>query len=154
MGRTAATRRGITSTVILLVALLSLGLVQSPAFAATSLERQMLRLTNASRVNHDVRRLRLDDVRTNKAHKHSAAMARAGELYHTADPAGFYLRGVRWSKWGENVGRTSGGLDGLQDAFMRSAVHRRNILDSRFKKVGVGVVRRGGTVWVTLFFYG
>jgi uncharacterized protein YkwD len=33
-------------------------------------------------------------------------------------------------------------------------VHRRNILDERFRKVGVGVVVRDGRDWVTLFFYG
>jgi uncharacterized protein YkwD len=154
MGRIAATRRALTSTVILLVALLFLGLVGSPASAATDLERQMFRLTNVARERHDVHRLRLDGTRSDKAHRHSAAMAKAGEIYHTADPADFYLRGVRWTKWGENVGRTEGGLDDLQDAFMASAVHRRNILDSRFDKVAVGVVRRDGTTWVTLFFYG
>ena len=37
---------------------------------------------------------------------------------------------------------------------MDSPVHRRNILDARFRKVGVGVVLRDGTAWVTLFFYG
>jgi uncharacterized protein YkwD len=154
MGRITATRRGITGSVTLLVALLFLGFLQTPAHAATSLERQMVRLTNASRLNHGERRLRIDGGRTTKAHKHSAAMARAGSLYHTSDPADYYLRGVRWSKWGENVGETTVDLSDLQVAFMNSTVHRHNILDRRFHKVGVGVVQRGGTFWVTLFFYG
>ena len=155
MGRIAATRRGGTGPVVLLVALLFLGFLQTPARATTSLEREMLRLTNASRVRHDVHRLRLDAGRTTRAHKHSAAMARRGTLYHTSDPADYYLRGVRWSKWGENVGETStGDLSILQQAFMDSPVHRRNILDERFRKVGVGVVVRDGSDWVTLFFYG
>ena len=155
MGRIAATHRRVTGSVILLVSLLFLGFLQTPAHAATSLERQMLRLTNVSRANHGVHRLRIDAGRTSRAHKHSAAMARAGTLYHTSDPADYYLRGVRWSKWGENVGETNtGDLATLQDAFMNSPVHRRNILDSRFHRVGVGVVQRDGTTWVTLFFYG
>ena len=154
MGRIAATRRGVTGSVTLLVALLFLGFLQTPAHATTALERQMLRLTNASRLNHGEHRLRIDAGRTTKAHKHSAAMARAGTLYHTSDPADYYLRGVRWSKWGENVGETTVDLPDLQVAFMNSTVHRHNILDRRFHKVGVGVVQRGGTFWVTLFFYG
>jgi uncharacterized protein YkwD len=154
MGRIAATRRGVTGSVTLLVALLFLGSMQTPAHATTSLERQMVRLTNASRLSHGERRLRIDAGRTTKAHKHSAAMARADSLYHTSDPADYYLRGVRWSKWGENVGETSVDLSDLQVAFMNSTVHRHNILDRRFHKVGVGVVQRGGTFWVTLFFYG
>jgi uncharacterized protein YkwD len=155
MGRIAATRRGVTGSVILLVSLLFLGFLQTPAHAATSLEREMLRLTNASRVGHDVHRLRLDAGRTTKAHKHSAAMARCDcGLFHTDDPADYYLRGVRWSRWGENVGFTTGDLTDAQDGFMASPVHRRNILDERFRKVGVGVVVRGSNTWVTLFFYG
>lgn len=154
MGRSAATRRGAAAAVLPLVTLLFLGFLQAPAHAATSLERQMLNLTNASRADHGVHRLRLDAGRTTKAHKHSAAMARAGSLYHTSDPADYYLRGVRWSKWGENVGETSGDLAVLQQAFMDSPVHRHNILDDRFRRVGVGVVVRDGESWVTLFFYG
>ena len=154
MGRIAATHRRVTGSVILLVSLLFLGFLQTPAHAATSLERQMLRLTNVSRANHGVHRLRIDAGRTTRGHKHSAAMARAGSLYHTSDPADYYLRGVRWSKWGENVGETNVDLPDLQVAFMNSTVHRHNVLDRRFHKVGVGVVQRGGTFWVTLFFYG
>ena len=154
MRRIAATRSALAATVIVLVTLLFVGLVPSPASAATALEKQMLRHTNASRDRHGLKPLRLDAGRTSKAHRHSAAMARAGELYHTGDPADFYLRGVRWSRWGENVGRSTGKLDGLQDAFMASPVHRSNILGSRYKRVGVGVVRRGGAHWVTLFFFG
>jgi uncharacterized protein YkwD len=154
MGRIETSRRSVAAATILVVTALLLGLVQSPARAATPLERQMLRLTNLSRSTHDVHRLRLDSARTKKAHRHSAAMATAGEIYHTSDPTDFYLRGVRWTKWGENVGRTDGDLLGLQDVFMHSTDHRRNILDSRFSRVGIGVVQRDGTTWVTLFFYG
>jgi uncharacterized protein YkwD len=155
MGRIAATRRRIAGTgVSLLVVALFLGGVSAPASAATELERQMLRLTNASRAEHDVGRLRLDDRRSTKAHRHSADMAEFGDIYHTVDAARFYLRGMRWTKWGENVGRTSGTLARLQRAFMASPVHRENILDPRFDRVAVGVVERDGEAWVTLFFYG
>ena len=155
MGRIAATRRGGMGSVVPLVALLFLGFLQTPARATTSLEREMLRLTNASRARHDVHRLRLDAGRTTRAHKHSAAMARCDcGLFHTGDPGDYYLRGLRWSTWGENVGWTEADLPGLQDVFMASPVHRHNILDERFRKVGVGVVVRNGDSWVTLLFYG
>jgi len=148
------TRRGIAVAAITIAVALFLGLVASPASAATDLEREMLRLTNRDRASHDVHRLRLNNSISRKAHKHSAAMARDGRIFHTGDPAGFYLRGVRWTKWGENVGLTGSDLGRLQDAFMDSPVHRSNVLDRRFHKVAVGVVRRDGTAWVTLFFYG
>jgi uncharacterized protein YkwD len=49
---------------------------------------------------------------------------------------------------------TSGSLSDLQDAFMNSTVHRQNILNRRFKHVGIGVARDGDAYWVTVVFYG
>lgn len=143
---------------VLLVVLLFVGLVQTPVHASTSLERQMLRLTNASRDRRDLHRLRLDPSRSDTARKHSLAMARSGDLFHSSDPVDAYLRGVAWRRWGENVGDTGvnwgSDLHELQDAFMASPGHRANVLEPGFERLAVGVVRRDGEAWVTLFFYG
>jgi uncharacterized protein YkwD len=154
MERTRAQYAGIVA-MLLLVVLVLVGLVQTPAHANTKLERTMLRLTNAARERRDLPRLRLDDVRSDRARKHSVAMARKG-LYHTPDPTEVYLSDVRWSRWGENVGDTGGGSDlrPLQDAFMDSPEHRANVLERSFDRVAIGVVMRDGEAWVTLFFYG
>jgi uncharacterized protein YkwD len=154
MTRTATPIRGMVG-VVLLVVLLFVGLVHTPAHATTTLERRMLRLTNESRELRDLHRLRLDHARSDRARRHSVAMARYGDLFHTSDPPDYYLRGVRWSRWGENVGDTGGGSDlrPLHDAFMDSPDHRANVLNPRFERVAVGVVMRGGKAWVTLFFY-
>ncbi len=154
MGRIAAARRTVAASAALVAALSFLGLVAAPARATTDLRSQMYRATNASRVSHDVHRLDLNVSMSDLARRHSLAMARAGELYHTRDPANYYLRGVRWSKWGENVGEATGTVAEMQDAFMASTDHRHNILDRAFDKVAVGAVRRDGTLWVTVFFYG
>jgi uncharacterized protein YkwD len=81
-------------------------------------------------------------------------MARAGELYHTSDPAHFYLHGIHWSTWGENVGYTAGSVDDMQQAFMDSPPHKANILNGAFRHVAIGAVRVDGYLWVTVFFYG
>ena len=44
-----------------------------------------------------------------------------GKLFHTTNPASYYLKGVSWSTWGENVGVTGGSVVGLQEAFMNSS---------------------------------
>jgi uncharacterized protein YkwD len=154
MERTGAPSRGIVG-MFLLVVLLLVGMAQTPAHAATTLERQMLRLTNVSRERRDLHRVRLDNSRSDRARRHSVAMARYGELYHTSDPTDFYLRGIRWQRWGENVGDTGTGSDlrALQDEFMDSPDHRANVLDPKFERVAIGVVMRDGEAWVTLFFY-
>lgn len=60
---------------------------------------------------------------------------------------------------GQNVGCGSLGSDGLaasvqriQDAFMRSSGHRRNILYRKANLFGVGTHIRDGVVWVTVNF--
>ncbi len=155
MERTAASRRGLLAA-CLLVVLLFAGLAPTPAQANPTLERRMLRLTNASRHGHDLPRLDLARARSDRARRHSVRMARHGGLYHTSAPTEAYLRGVLWQRWGENVGNTGSGSDlrPLQHAFMASPEHRANVLDPGFRRVAIGVVKRGGQAWVTLFFYG
>ena len=114
----------------------------------------MKRETNESRVLHDISRVDLHAAMSELARRHSVRMARRGRLFHTSNPPAYYLDGVRWSTWGENVGYTTGTVEGLQRLFMKSPPHRANILNRRFKRVAIGTVRRDGTLWVTVFFYG
>jgi uncharacterized protein YkwD len=109
--------------------------------------------TNQSRRGHQVRRLSLNSTLSSLARRHSRAMAAQHRMFHSPNPSR-YLRGINWSTWGENVGYTTGDAADVQRAFMRSLIHRHNILDSRFNHVAVGTVRAGNTLWVTVFFYG
>jgi uncharacterized protein YkwD len=115
--------------------------------------RQMLTETNDDRVARDRRAVRLNAKLSDLARRHSRAMARQGRLFHTADPERYYLRGIRWSAWGENVGYTTEDARDLQRRFMDSRPHRENILTRRFDHVAIGAVRKGGRLWVTVFFY-
>ncbi len=144
---------------IALVATLMTGLATlapSSAQAATVRPRvRMYQVTNTSRANHAVRKVDIHTRMSRLARKHSIAMANRGRIFHTANPSSFYLRGTRWSTWGENVGVTATTIGSLQQAFMRSLHHRRNILDKRFRRVAVGTYRGDeGYLWVTVFFYG
>jgi len=155
--RTALTR-------IALVAALMTGLtalVASPAGATTLSPRaRMYRATNYSRVNHEIRKVDIQDRISKLARKHSIKMANTGEygkIFHTSHSVieGTYLKGVNWSTWGENVGVTGGSVGDLQQAFMQSDDHRRNILNRSFRRVAVGTYRDDrGLLWVTVFFYG
>jgi uncharacterized protein YkwD len=141
-----------------LVSALVCGLIltaASPAGASGDPSRwAMKRETNESRIEHDRRRVDLRARMSDLARRHSRRMARQGELFHTRNPAGYYLDGVSWSAWGENVGYTSGTVSQMQRAFMRSRGHRANVLNRAFRHVAIGTVRRDGVLWVTVFFYG
>jgi uncharacterized protein YkwD len=115
---------------------------------------QMQLATNRSRVNHGVHRVSLNARLSELARRHSVAMARKGSLFHTGNPSAYYLRGVKWHVWGENVGVTGGTVPQLESAFMASTEHRANILKRTYYHSAVGAVRMNGQLWVTVFFYG
>ena len=147
-------RRIFVGVAIVLASALTLSIAQAPpANATVGLRNEMFRATNSSRSAHDKHGLDLDAKLSAKARRHSIAMANADVLFHTSDVS-VYLRGVSWSRWGENVGRTTEDISTLQKAFMHSKDHRTNILNGGFTHVAIGAVRRDGTLWVTVFFYG
>jgi uncharacterized protein YkwD len=140
----------VATAVILLVTVLALG--TTTAFAG--LRGQMLALTNQSRRAHGTQALRMDHRVSHKVKHHSRKMARSEALFHTANVPR-YLRGRNYNWWGENVGYTyQSDLGSLQRAFMNSRSHRKNVLNDAYDRVGIGVERRDGRVWVTLVFYG
>lgn len=152
--RPPARRLAILALVALLVAGLAIS-TAAPAGASVDPARwPMKRETNESRLANGVRRVDLRSRMSDLARHHSRRMARRGDLFHTANPARYYLDGISWSSWGENVGYTSGTVSQMQRAFMRSPGHRANVLNRGFRHVAIGTVRRDGVLWVTVFFYG
>jgi len=136
---------------------LLLGAMPSGANGATTTplrpRHAMLRATNASRYHHSLHRVWINRDMSDLARKHSLAMANSNTLFHTSDPARYYLKGINWHYWGENVGVTGGTVRDMESAFMASAPHRANILHTTFRHVAIGAVRVNGVLWVTVFFY-
>jgi uncharacterized protein YkwD len=122
-----------------------------PAVGADSWN--LLRATNESRGRFNLPRLRLNRELSVIARRHSAAMARSSELFHTAN-VDTYLHAIGWSVWGENVGYTPRDVASVERAFMDSPHHRENILNREFHQVAIGSVRVDGILWVAVFFYG
>ena len=79
-------------------------------------------------------------------------MAERNQLFHTAN---LYEAVRTWSPstWGENVGFARW-LKRIRTMWMNSSGHRDNILNPRFRRIGIGVVKARGCVWVTAIFYG
>jgi uncharacterized protein YkwD len=139
---------------LLVLAFFTSGIVtdRSPADAAPRWRAQMLQLTNEAREDADRDPLELDIELSEYARRHSRDMAEDGELSHTANLAD-KLKNVDWTIGGENVGVCSSLAD-VQDAFMASRPHRRNILRREFDHAAIGVYKSGGNLWVTVIFYG
>jgi uncharacterized protein YkwD len=128
-----------------------LSLVPGAASAETpNFARQMFRETNQARARHHLARLDRAHRLTDEATRHARAMARRRTLFHSSGPRRY---GVRCWTWGENVGWTDGNVQDLHRAFMRSASHRANVLNRRFRRVAVGSARTDrGRLYVALFF--
>lgn len=131
----------------------------SPAGAET-LRHRMLNLINHARTRAGLHTLKLDRGLSTKASRHTRAMIRRNELFHTADVT-HLLAGDHWTVFGENVG-CAGTVFRLHRDFMHSPDHRANILRRGFRHVGLGVIRTadgalcgpGNRVWATEDFWG
>ena len=114
----------------------------------------MLALTNRDRADHDRARLSFAERLARYAKSHSQQMANKGYIYHsTADQLINALHGYEWQLGGENVG-VGGSLESLEDAFMASVDHRKNILRRVYNHAAVGIVRQDDRIWITVIFYG
>ena len=117
------------------------------------LNKATLCLLNAERRSRGLARLRSEGQLTKAAHLFSADMV-SDRFFNHVSPSGStlnsrvrrtsYLRGGvrRWSL-GENLAWGAGKRAtprSIVDTWMKSPGHRANILDKRFRHVGVGVV--------------
>jgi uncharacterized protein YkwD len=137
---------------VLVVAVLVAGM-PSPADADNvTARRKTLQLLNQTRRSHGLSVLRLNANVSHFAWKHSKKMAELSRCIHTANLYDV-VRTYSPSTWGENVG-AAGTLVRIRTLWMGSAGHRANILNPRFRRIGIGVVKARGLLWVTTIFYG
>jgi hypothetical protein len=143
-------RRPIGFALVLLVALLAtlVPAVVPAALADGGMEAAFVSQINQERAANGLPALASSGDLAAVARQHSARMADQDHLHHNPNLGG-HVSG--WEKVGENVGRGPD-VGAIHRAFMASSGHRRNILDAEFTQVGVGVVVRGNTVWVTEVF--
>jgi hypothetical protein len=151
MAHLATSRLPRTAWIIAItLALLASMAIPSPASAANdpAAALDFACRINAERASQGRTPLRVASDLTQVAQRHSVRMADRNLLHHNPNLSSDVKN---WSRISENVGRGSSVLS-LHDALMASAGHRRNILDTGVTEMGVGVEKRGTTVWVTQVF--
>ena len=104
-------------------------------------EKRMLDLHNQKRRSQELRRLCVHPALQRAARDHSQDMIRKDYFAHGNVGRRLKRHGYNWSRYGENIavdpGSTSPGP--TFDTWMNSQSHRTNILDRRFKEVGIGL---------------
>ena len=119
------------------------------------LARAAVCLINARRARRGLPRLRLNRRLGKAAKRHTHDMVRRHYFAHVSQRGrdvvdrlyGAHYLGGRFS-WavGENLAWGSGALGAprkIVQAWMKSPGHRRNMLDRRFREIGIGVIARG-----------
>jgi len=148
---------------VLIVGLLALPF---PANAGPRTDAAFVRATNADRRDNGLTSLSSSATLAKLARSHSVAMARKASARYggRCDSRALWHNDIskssdHWVWLGQNVGCGSLGSDGLtasvrriQNAFMASSGHRRNILYRKANLFGVGTWIKDGIIWVTVNF--
>ncbi len=124
---------------------------RSPAATLSQLESSVLVDINAFRAERGLARLRLSTQLTSAARAHTQQMAQVGYFAHeSADGSAFwkrlqsYYRVSPWRSWtvGENLLWSASDLDGAGalKVWLASPKHRRNLMDPRWREIGVSAI--------------
>ena len=141
--RTSTTRRivGVIAAGVLAVSVLA-GCISNDQASAEN-------LLNSDRMANRLTALPDFAPSSTKAQAWAQRMANNNGLSHSNLTDGY--GGVNWCNLGENVGMGPS-LAAIEQAFMGSAPHRANILNSVYDNLGTGVVLKGSTYYVVQEF--
>jgi len=139
------------AAVVAIAAPAALSASSSTSTSVASLESGLLQQLNAVRTDRGVSALRLNGKLAAAAEQHSREMADDGYFQHDSfDGTSFSDRIAKWypfanyRSWlvGENLLWSSPSVEpsGAVAMWMRSPAHRANILNPRWREIGIGVV--------------
>lgn len=131
-----------------IVGMLLFGGSLSASATASLPETRLAELVNQERASRGLNRLTVGEPLSDVARRHSANMAAQGRLFHNPSLSS---QVSNWTILGENVGQ-GGTVRRIHQGFMTSGTHRDQILRPGYRRLGVGVVARNGTLWVTEVF--
>jgi uncharacterized protein YkwD len=143
--------------VTILLAAVGLGTVVSPAEAAGGYagtcgggkiylhakEKRLLTLHNNARTNHGLRPFCVSPTLRKAARAHSRDMIQRDYFSHNTlgknqdACARITAFGYNWSYCGENIGYNTT-PDGMFRSWMGSPAHRTNVLNGKFREIGIG----------------
>jgi len=113
-----------------------------------SIKRATVCLLNKERRSHGLKKLKVNNKLSLASQRHTNDMARRNYFAHGnfvgRIKSARYMQGAGAWTVGENIAWGAGDLSTpaeIVDAWMHSPGHRHNILNSKFKEIGIGVTR-------------
>lgn len=136
--------------------------MQAKQCSTTDEIQQVIALTNIARAKsrkcgrkrwRPVGNVQTDCRLSQAALTHAQDLEQTGRLSHTGkDGSNMSDRankhGVKWKNLGENIAQGYQSPNSLNNAWLDSTRHCNNIMNRRFKRIGVA---RAGDVWVVMF---
>jgi len=151
--------KSIVHIFLLLAVLLS---ASAPVSAQGNDVGQILARINALRTQNGLPPLDLNGQLAASAQQHSDDMAATGNISHTGSDGSSIDTRIRASGyghwrgfgiWGENIyGGQLATVDTAWNFWINSQVHRANLLNPRYREVGIGVSQSGNGAYYTLNF--
>jgi uncharacterized protein YkwD len=128
----------------------------SSSTVETSIEQQVVSLTNAERAKAGCRPLKANAELRAAAYGHSADMSAKNYFEHDSkDGRTFADRikaaGYSYSAAAENIAKGYSTAAAVVDGWMNSSGHRANILNCTYTDIGVGYAKAGGPYWTQDF---
>lgn len=129
----------------------------SPKFKMTMAEEKLLELTNRERKKNDLPPLKPTPLLFQAARDHSANMAKQGKMEHELDGKNPFHRikatGYQYRNAGENIAFGNVPVEEIMVGWMKSELHRKNILHKEFTEIGLGLARdKKGAIYYTQVF--
>jgi uncharacterized protein YkwD len=120
--------------------------VTSTAITASPVEQEVTRLVNAERARAGCAPVTISMQLTQSAQRHSLDMGQRNYFDHNAPPPQastpwdrIKATGYRYSTAGENIAAGYISPAEVMESWMESAGHRANILNCKFREIGVGL---------------
>lgn len=130
------------------------GPLTQPASASVSAtyENSAISQTNSERAHRDRKKLKKSKCLDRFAEKQARAMAGGHSMYHQSMKP--IMKKCHLSQVGENVafGYTNG--KAVVDAWMHSPDHKKNLLNSRHRLIGLGAYQDAGGHWYVSQVFG
>jgi uncharacterized YkwD family protein len=116
--------------------------------ALSAYEQKVVDLTNQERAKNGLPALKVDLTLSKMAHEKSRDMSANNYFSHTSPTYGspfdmMKKYGITYSYAGENIAKGQQTPEEVVNAWMNSAGHRTNILNTNYNYIGVGYVSQG-----------
>lgn len=131
-----------------------LGAAPAAAISSSSYQSQIMTRTNAERVDRDRVKLKHQTCIDSYAQTWARTMAADGKMRHqSSSKLKLIMKKCKLNRIGENIAAGYSSGNSVTKAWMKSPGHRKNILNTSYRRLGIGASKaKDGTWWSVQIF--